>query len=589
MSFLRFKNLTIGKNKIGTLFLLFVAAVFFIAANKAISHRIFTIGDSTVQDYNAGYAPRKGWGQMFQAFFSSADVQVINKAVGGTSSKSFYNDFWPAVKNELKSGDFVFIQFGINDRNSDPNRSAKGDVFKGYLRNFVNEARAKGAVPVLVSTVRRNAWNTNGTAYDAYHEHPQLVREVAAELDVPLIDLDAKNKAGMEAATEAYVTRYWYNNYVAGEYPNYANGNTDQVHFQEMGAIQLAKYVVQGIQELSNHKDMKKLIPYIKPQYPLTVVANHPEAGLITRTETYPQGLNLHLKALANTGHTFINWKNSSGTLVSTKNIFQVIMPAGPLSYIAYFDDEKFNLDCNGVQNGTATLDNCDRCVGGSTGLSPCNFVMELENGCDFVGVFENTNTGFTGTGYINLDNIIGSSYTFSLNSQNAGTSTVYIRYANGGGADRPVKVLVNGVEVIANANFPVTTDWTTWVYKSLALPLNAGVNYIVFESTTAFGAANLDVIYSEKQGISEGSCVITDIQKLKDLSVTIFPNPFTASLGIQSQHQIGYKLFDLHGKMLYHGQCEGNCELGNTLLPGVYILEIDANGMHSRFKVLKK
>lgn len=783
MRFLRLQTLKSVKNRLAALFLILFSAFIFVAATKAVSHRIFTIGDSTVQDYNAGYAPRKGWGQMLPAFFNSADVQVLNRAVGGTSSKSFYNSFWTNVKNELKAGDFVFIQFGINDRSTDPNRTAKGDEFKGYLKSFVNEARAKGAIPVLVSTVRRNAWNADGTAYDAYHEHPQLVRDVAAELNVPLINLDAKNKAGMELATEAYVTRYWYNNYVAGEYPNYGNGITDNVHFQEMGALQLAKYVVQGIQELSNHADVKKLIPFIKPQYPLTVTANHPTAGLITRTETYPQGVNLHLKALANTGHTFLNWKNSSGTVHSTQNLFQITMPAGPLSFVAYFDDENMNLDCAGIANGnamldncgictggttgqtactasiqgeafceaqgvqesinagykdagylnldnltgtsalwmvqsdnagsfpisiryangsataramdviingtkqgvlngsmtgafttwnsetinvnlqkgvnqirltsttdnggpnidlisfssagitagsctidcsgifggtafvddcntcvggstgkvactqdcsgqwggTAILDNCNRCVEGSTGLSACSLVMELENGCDYDGVFENTNIGFTGTGYINLDNAVGSSYTFSLSADNADSKNIYVRYANGGGTDRPVKVLVNGTDVIASASFPPTTDWTTWEYKSLTLPLNAGINYIRFEATTNLGAANLDAVYTGAVEVQEGSCIITDINKLKEISIEVYPNPFTESFTLHTQKQAYYKLLRLSGELIEQGKCEGICKLGKTLNPGTYLLEVDSNGLLSTFKIIKK
>ena len=288
------KNLYKKYRRFIHLLILVGVGYFAISATTAVSHRVFTIGDSTVQDYNDGWAPRKGWGQMLQSFFSSADVQVINRAVGGTSSRSFYNSFWSGVKGEMKSGDFLFIQFGINDRAADETRRAVGEDFKNFLRSYVNEARAMGVIPVLVSTVRRDAWS-NGLPYDSYHEHPQLVRDVAAELNVPLIDLDKKQYDGMVAATNPYTTRYWSNTYPAGEYSNYPNGNNDQVHFQEMGAIQLAKYVIEGIQALSTHNDMKKLIPFIKPQYPVTVSANHPEAGLITRTETYPSGLNLHM------------------------------------------------------------------------------------------------------------------------------------------------------------------------------------------------------------------------------------------------------------------------------------------------------
>ena len=65
--------------------------------------KIYTIGDSTVQDYSDGYYPRKGWGQMLQHFFDTAQVTVINKALGGTSSKSFYDNHWSVIKKQFRA------------------------------------------------------------------------------------------------------------------------------------------------------------------------------------------------------------------------------------------------------------------------------------------------------------------------------------------------------------------------------------------------------------------------------------------------------------------------------------------------------
>jgi Lysophospholipase L1 and related esterases len=153
----------------------------------------FLIGDSTVANYAESYYPQTGWGQVLQPFFDSTKISVDNAALGGRSSKSFYNDHWNDVKAGIVEGDFVFIQFGINDRAfDDPDRSARtGGVFEGYMTSFANETIALGATPVFVSTVRRNQWN-DGSPYDAYHEHPGAVRTLAADLDVALIDLDEK-------------------------------------------------------------------------------------------------------------------------------------------------------------------------------------------------------------------------------------------------------------------------------------------------------------------------------------------------------------------------------------------------------------
>lgn len=494
--------------KIVAVGLVLVISMTAFAAIQAASHRIFTIGDSTVQDYNDGWAPRKGWGQMLQSFFYGADVEVINRAVGGTSSKSFYNSFWSGVKGEMRSGDFVFIQFGINDRNrNDPNRGAYGDEFKGYLKNYVNEARAMGAIPVLVSTVRRISWS-NGAPYDSYHEHPQLVREVAAELNVPLIDLDTKHKNGMVEVGQLYSERMWSNSYVPGEYPNYQNGNTDQVHFQEMGAIQLADFVVEGILELSNDANVSKLIPFIKPQYEIQVLYNHPEAGTVTRTQTYPSGLNIHLKALTNSGHNFINWKDNAGNVISTNNIIQFTSGSSNQTYVAYFDDENpFNIDCNGDVNGTASLDDCGICSGGNTGVTACTAFVQGEAACEVDGILlESSNAGFGGDGYVNTDNVLGAGILWNLFSAQEQEVEFTFRFANGGAIDRNMSVLLNG-NAGSDIEFPTTGSFTTWAKSTTTLSLKKGSNILELTALTDGGGPNIDVLTFDVEGVALGSC----------------------------------------------------------------------------------
>ncbi len=473
------------------------------------SYRIFTIGDSTVQNYDSGWAPRKGWGQVLQAYFNSDDVEVINRAVGGTSSKSFYNFFWSNVKSEMQAGDFVFIQFGINDRNqSDTARTAYGEVYKDYLRAYVNEARAMGAIPVLVSTVRRNAWNADGTAYGAYHEHPQLTRDVAAEMNVALIDLDAKNKAGMEAVGQAYSTDYWYNHYAPGEYPNYPNGNSDDVHFQEMGAIQLADYVVEGIQELSGDTSVSQLIPFLKPQYEVQVIANHPHAGLITRTETYPSGLNIHIKAIPYAGHTFLEWQDSLGNTVTTDELFQFTMDTVPHTYIGFFDDMSAPTnDCAGVFGGLALVDGCGTCSGGTTGIDPCTDPIQGEDACSIDGVLADTTYGgYVGTGYARLNDSVGSNILWAVNSPAEDSTDMYVQYSNGSGQDLPLSVWVNEVEV-GELTFPSTGDSSTWMMDTIKIGLLAGNNSVKLQVKDSAMLPLIDFADFELEGVAAGSC----------------------------------------------------------------------------------
>ena len=302
--------------------------------------RIYTIGDSTVQTYAAGYYPRTGWGQVLPCFFQTPGVLVKNKAVGGTSSKSFYHRYWAAVRDSLVAGDYVFIQFGINDRTqADTARWAPtGGVFEGYLARYVNEARARGAVPVLVTTIRRNSWTNDTTVYDAYHDNPIAVRAVAQALNVPLIDLDARAKALLQSVGKAYATSFWYNNYLPGEYPNYPNGHADDVHFQEMGAIEMAKLVVDGLRALSADPRVSGLIPQLRSQQLVATAANVPAAGLITHTAAYPPGVTITLKAVPAPGHTFVKWTDAAGASVSTGPRYRFVMADGPTSYEAFFD-----------------------------------------------------------------------------------------------------------------------------------------------------------------------------------------------------------------------------------------------------------
>lgn len=301
-------------------------------------YRIIPIGDSTVQDYNDGYAPRKGWGQMLPFFFDKSKVTVTNKAIGGTSSKSFYENHWKAVRDNLKAGDYVFIQFGINDRNSsDANRYAPGDVFKSYIKKFVDDTRAKKAIPVLVSTVRRCAW-TNGKPYDSYHEHPQLMRDMAKTLNTPLIDLDKFCYDLFVQQGELYATRFLTMNLQAGEYANYPKGNTDQVHYQEMGATENARFVVESI-EKSDNADLKKLAQCTLPRHKVTITINDKtKSKAISRSAEFPAGINVTLKTIGQDNAKFLRWEDGNKKSISTKSLHVLKMGNQDVTYKAVYE-----------------------------------------------------------------------------------------------------------------------------------------------------------------------------------------------------------------------------------------------------------
>jgi fibronectin type 3 domain-containing protein/lysophospholipase L1-like esterase len=212
----------------------------------------YLTGDSTVQTYDAtAYAPQAGWGQMLDRFLDD-DVAVKNHAIGGRSSKNFLTQGrLDEVLRAIRPGDYLFAQFGHNDATQGvDDRYASPDDYKEYLRTYVEGARQRGATPVLVTPVsRRNFGPETGLFRVSFPEYVAKMIELADEEDVPLVDLSASSRAyldeiGPEAAKAVFL------HVDPGVFPNRPAGTVDDTHFQEYGAIQMARLVAQGIAAL---------------------------------------------------------------------------------------------------------------------------------------------------------------------------------------------------------------------------------------------------------------------------------------------------------------------------------------------------
>ncbi len=119
----------------------------------------------------------------------------------------------------------------------------------------------------------------------------------------------------------------------------------------------------------------------------------------------------------------------------------------------------------------------------------------EAENATISQGVLETTHTGYSGTGYVNGDNVAGSYVEFTVNATTAGTATLKFGYANGTTTDRPADISVNGTVVAAAGSFPPTANWDTWAVKTLSAAVHAGTNTVRVTATTAGGNPNLDYL----------------------------------------------------------------------------------------------
>lgn len=238
------------KNKTLYRLLLFTALFW---ANSAFSPteekpRIFLIGDSTCANKNPYDAPETGWGQVLPELFTNA-VEIQNHAVNGRSSKSFRNQgLWRKVNDQLHKGDYVFIQFGHNDqKESDTTRyaAAQTDYRKNLIR-YIEETQAKGATPVLFTPVMRRKFDESGKFVDQHGEYPIVVREIAKQYNITLIDMHASSQKvieqhGFEGSKKIFM------NVAAGICPKFPKGIEDNTHFTAYGARLMANLAADGI------------------------------------------------------------------------------------------------------------------------------------------------------------------------------------------------------------------------------------------------------------------------------------------------------------------------------------------------------
>lgn len=259
-----------------------------LVSTSMMAIKVHTIGDSTMATYSESTTVTRGWGQMFQQFFTDA-VTVNNRAKSGASSKSFYEEaaYWESVKKQIQPGDYVLIQFAHNDEKNDGmdgdevkayyesiGDQTKADAtdyrgttasgtYKEYLRKYVEETRALGATPVLVgaicrkyftgSTIRRNGRHDLGDDFslltasgikegnkvgedDHTYDYPYQMRLVADEMGVSYIDLTTATKELYESYGDAKANELLFD----------GDGST---HTSALGATLIARLCAQLLQK----------------------------------------------------------------------------------------------------------------------------------------------------------------------------------------------------------------------------------------------------------------------------------------------------------------------------------------------------
>ena len=213
---------------------------------------IYWAGDSTVQYNSILTYPQTGIGQVFHLFVKPK-VRIENHAKNGRSTKSFLEEGrFSVICNRIEAGDFLFIQFGHNDeKKQDPARDTEPfSTFTANLETFVNAAREKQAIPVLISPVERRCFNEEGVLQAGEHASYVVAMKRAAEVfNVPMIDLCTMSRKKL-AETGAEKTKEWYMHLPAGRYASHPEGLTDDTHLKYEGAVTYAGCIARGLKEL---------------------------------------------------------------------------------------------------------------------------------------------------------------------------------------------------------------------------------------------------------------------------------------------------------------------------------------------------
>lgn len=247
------------------LYLIAIVITACVALKPANKPTLYLIGDSTVRNSNKDMW---GWGSLLPDLFDTTKVSIQNNAMAGRSTRTFIKEKrWEKVLSMLKPGDYVMMQFGHNEGSKpDTSRNGYRGVLRGigkdsvklnwkdgtvetvytygqYLRKFVDEAKAKGATPIILSMIPRNDWR-DGKVILADKDFGLWALQIAEEKNVTFINLNKITADKYNAMGPEKVKPF---------FPN------EHTHTNRDGAKMNAESVVDGL-KLSKEKKLKKAL-----------------------------------------------------------------------------------------------------------------------------------------------------------------------------------------------------------------------------------------------------------------------------------------------------------------------------------------
>lgn len=205
---------------------------------------VFLCGNSTVVDNQA--EPYTGWGQMLPQFFNDS-VAVANYAESGLTASVFLSQGrLRKALTQMKPGDYVVVEFGHNDQKQKGPGSGAYYNYAYSLKQFIDNARRKGATPILVTPTRRRDFDSEGRVRDTHGDYPAAMREIAAREGVFLVDFQEQTKTlieamGVEGSKKLFV------HCPAGTYEGQETDIADNTHFSNFGAQEISRIFINAI------------------------------------------------------------------------------------------------------------------------------------------------------------------------------------------------------------------------------------------------------------------------------------------------------------------------------------------------------
>ena len=594
---------------------------------------IYMLGDSTMQDWAEGYYPKQGQGQDFHYWFDVNKAAVVNRGQGGMSlggggkdknggtAVGYYDMFFKkgcsngnCVAEKLQAGDYVVVQFGINDINY-----STEDFFKSNMKKLVSDVREKGAYPIIMSPIRRCYYDSPTQIHNSYRGYPALNQSLAEELNVPFIDMSEMVANYMISVGESYAQQFIFNYATKSEYSNLGSDQADQVHLQMNGANAFGRIITE---QMRAHSDtvVKKLGEYMAPMYQVDVkVSPEGSADATSISAYYPQGMTVMLKTIPKNGKKFLGWYDGNGNKVGSPSrsnvkspyIHTFVMGEASTQFTAVYEGgsaEKYAGDGAALTAfPTTTPKSLDDVTfvpytspEGSTEDSvkvdkDIKKFIDASNPDSGVGNTENNWTGFIGEGFYNMENSNTSFASYKLKFPAAGYVTLAVRYANGGNADRTFNAYLDHDYYL---KAPPTGSWDTWDTAYVVLDVPQGEAELKFMSTTSDGAPNIDAFGFSIAGVcrvGDESCEdSSDITKIAlhggagQPAIRLQGNDLILAGGALAQVSI----YDMQGRIVARKRVgSGTLDLASTIgAAGLYRVvvkqgNVKFNGMYAKVK----